>query len=399
MLNIMKKQISLLIVVLGITFNTNAQWQQIGPNGVGSIDCIAIKGNNIFAGSGNTGVYLSSNNGDSWAAVNTGLSLYSVAAFAISGDTLFAGIPNGGVYMSSNNGTNWIHTGLISGNIHTLAKKGNNFFAGALNTGIDHGVYFSTNNGQTWLRVNSGLTNTDVVSLGIIGNNIFAGTNGGGVFLSSNNGNSWVEKNTGLSDTYIYAITSIDSNIFVGTGNGIFLSTNNGSNWAPASNGIPPNSTIYAFAVIGDTIIAGTQTDSSTVFMSLDYGNNWISISDGFPNNYCVLSFATIGDTIYAGTTTDHGVWRHNISGLSDINSTYNDKRITLYPNPATDFLKIENTQGAVIEIINITGQIIQNLRTNEKNTYINISTFSKGLYFLKITNDNGTEMKKFIKM
>ena len=69
----------------------NADWVQTnGPYG-GYITCLAINGSNIFAGTDGGGVYLSSNNGSSWAAVNTGLTDNYVNALAISGSNIFAG--------------------------------------------------------------------------------------------------------------------------------------------------------------------------------------------------------------------------------------------------------------------------------------------------------------------
>ena len=40
-------------------------------------------------------------------------------------------------------------------------------------------------------RVNNGLSYSYVLSLGVSGSNIFAGTYGGGIFLSTNSGTSW----------------------------------------------------------------------------------------------------------------------------------------------------------------------------------------------------------------
>ena len=130
------------LMFLFIFFSTvivNAQWVQTnGPYG-GFIEDIAISGNNIFAGtSGSGGVYLSTNNGTSWAAVNNGLTNTSVQSLAVSGTNIFAGTQGG--------------------------------------------VFLSTNNGTSWTAVNHGLTNTSVLSLAVSGTNIFAGTWGNDIF-------------------------------------------------------------------------------------------------------------------------------------------------------------------------------------------------------------------------
>ena len=64
-----------------------------------------MSGSNIFAGT-DGGVYLSTNNGTSWTAENTGLGNQSVSSLAMSGSNIFAGT-YGGVFLSTNNGTSW----------------------------------------------------------------------------------------------------------------------------------------------------------------------------------------------------------------------------------------------------------------------------------------------------
>ena len=58
------------------------------------------------------GVYRSTDNGDSWTLVNTGLTSTDVAALAIDGSTIFAGTQSmmgqgGGMFRSTDNGDTW----------------------------------------------------------------------------------------------------------------------------------------------------------------------------------------------------------------------------------------------------------------------------------------------------
>jgi hypothetical protein len=157
----------------------------VSPNGAG--------GTNLFAGT-SVGVFLSTNNGTSWTAVNTGLTNTYVNALAVSpngagGTNLFAGTL-GGVFLSTNNGTSWTQSGLTVAYVTSFAVSpatgeagGTNLFAGTWGGG----VYLSTNNGTSWTQ--SGLTHTYVLSLAVSpatgeagGTNLFAGTEGGGVW-------------------------------------------------------------------------------------------------------------------------------------------------------------------------------------------------------------------------
>jgi hypothetical protein len=291
--------------IIGLSNIANAQWQQTSLSNT-FVDAFAIKGDTIFAGTYGDGVYLSSNNGISWSAVNTGLTNLFVNALAIKGDTIFAGT-DGGIFMSSNNGQLWAAVS-SSTTVYALAISGNNIFAGT----IGSGVYLSSNNGQLWTAVNSGLTDLNVEALAIKGDTIFAGT-GGGVFMSSNNGQLWTAVNSGLTDLNVQTLAISGNNIFVGTwSGGVYLSSNNGNSWTPMNTGII-NADVHAFAISGSNIFAGT--DGGGVFLSSNNGGLWTAVNTGL-TNFVVWSLAINGDTLFAGTFNG-GVWKRPLSELS----------------------------------------------------------------------------------
>jgi hypothetical protein len=191
-----------------------AQWVQTnGPYG-GEIQAFAASGTNLFAGT-NCGLFLTTNNGTSWTAVNTGLTGACVFSLAVSGTNLFAGNAGSGVFLSTNNGTSWtaVNTGLTNKSVGPLAISGTNLFAGT----FGGGVFLSNNSGISWTAVNTGLTNTYVFALAVSGTNVFAVTYGG-VFLSTNSGTSWTAVNTGLTGTGVLALAVSGTDVFAGTG-------------------------------------------------------------------------------------------------------------------------------------------------------------------------------------
>jgi hypothetical protein len=175
----------------------------------------------------------------------------------------------------SNQFINWtaVNTGLTNTKILTLAVNGNNIFAGTYGGGI----YFSTNNGLNWTQVNSGLWNTFVSAIDLCGGNIYAGTYGSGVFVSTNNGLNWTAVNSGLTNPNVYSLAISGSNIFAGTLGGVFLSTNNGANWTAVNSGLV-SLYIYTLAFSGSNIFAGTW---SGIFLSTDNGTNWVPVNSG----------------------------------------------------------------------------------------------------------------------
>lgn len=78
-----------------------------------------------------------------------------------------------------------------------------------------------------------------------------------------------------------------------------------------------------------------------------------------------------------------------------------NHTNIEIFPNPATNYLRIENPQNRDLsfEIFNTKGQIIKTIWKMENSYSINISELNVGLYFIRIS-ENGIRIKtlKFIK-
>ena len=70
---------------------------------------LAASGNNIFAGTNQYGVYVSSNNGINW--LQTALNNKAVDSLAVNGSTIFAGTTSG-IYLSTNSGSSWTLTAL-----------------------------------------------------------------------------------------------------------------------------------------------------------------------------------------------------------------------------------------------------------------------------------------------
>ena len=77
--------------------------------------------------------------------------------------------------------------------------------------------------------------------------------------------------------------------------------------------------------------------------------------------------------------------------------------KVALYPNPAKNTLTISdasNSANASIEITDISGRIVKSLNAGFSNELvINVSELTSGNYILKLKSENGTAVKKFIKM
>ena len=189
----MRRRVAIFLVCLGILFSfpqsSDAQWVQAKSPKGGWITDLLVRGTNIFAATREGGVFLSTDNGVSWTAVNSGLpKKIDVQCLAASGTNIFAGTVEHGVFLSTNNGASWtaINSGLpAKSSIFSLAVSGTNLFAVA--GAKQPSVFLSTDNGMNWTAANSGLPDHEVLCLAVIGTNIFAGT-----------GNVWAGKYGGV---------------------------------------------------------------------------------------------------------------------------------------------------------------------------------------------------------
>ncbi len=375
-----------------ICLSINAQWQQTSLNN-GKINCIAVSGNNIFAGSawgGYSGVYFSSNNGSSWSAPS--LTSSYVQILVINGSNIFAGTSDG-LYLSSNNGNNWtsLNNGLPSGlTVWGLSISGSNIFASlATYDGISGNLFLSSNNGSSWTQVNNGLPSACNPSLlALSGNKVFADSYNGNLYFSSNNGSIWT-----LVSNCGYKLAAIGNNIFASCYTGVHLSSDDGNSWAAVNNGLTDSTSVGDLVISGSNIFAGTN---SGVFLSSDNGSNWTAISNSGLTNTSIENLAINGSYIFA--VIDGIVWKRPLSevGIESINNK--EINIAVYPNPGTNSITVETPQKALIEINNIQGKQIKTIETRENKTIIDVSSLKSEMYYIKVKTEKGIAVKKFIK-
>ncbi len=297
----MKRSGSLLAIflILGAD-NSHAQWVQTS-SGLPNTEVIsfASSGANLFAGT-YAGVFLSTNDGTTWAAVNYGLTGADketyVNALAFLGNNLFAGT-DGGVFISTNSGGSWTpaNAGLTSPHITALAVLGKHLIAGTGNGTSP--VFLSANNGESWTAATNGPPDNWVLALAVSGTTLYAGTSNSGVSLSTDNGMNWTS--TGLRNTYVSSLAVSGTNLFAGAG-GVYLSTNGGTSWTTVNSGLPTYA-VYPLAVSGTDIFAGSE--GGGVYLSKNHGASWTPVGSGL--TYVADSTIRIGDQVTVSRGTE----------------------------------------------------------------------------------------------
>ena len=318
---IMKNITLLLFLALSTVFGpllVNAQnfWEPgYGPIGR-NVDAIVINSEgHIFAGARFPGIYRSTDNGENWYLLNTGLTSTQVFSLAVnSQDVIFAGTSDG-IFRSTNNGETWEQksVGLNQLFVSSLViNSDNHIFAG---TGSWTGrIYRSTNNGDSWeeVLIVPSPTNPTVTALHVNHNgDILAGLHGPGAYKSTDNGDNWQEVNTGLTNSYVFSFANDkDGNILTGTWGGIFRSQDNGDSWTKIDTGTLNGNALSLVVNNQGHIFAGI-IGLGGVIRSNDNGNSWVKV---FNNSLDVNAMALneeghvfAGDHLNIFRTTDNG--------------------------------------------------------------------------------------------
>lgn len=84
------------------------------------------------------------------------------------------------------------------------------------------------------------------------------------------------------------------------------------------------------------------------------------------------------------------------VVGLSDEN---NEELLSIYPNPSSDFVTIElrNTTQLNVVILDVNGKIVSDLGEINSTVNLDVSNWSKGIFFAHISNINKTEVVKLV--
>jgi photosystem II stability/assembly factor-like uncharacterized protein len=305
-----------------------------------AIYALAISGTNVVAAT-DTGVFLSDYNDPGWthnpvqqyaivyptwsASSLTGT---TVVALTIGGaNVVYAGTQGGGVFRSTDNGETWTAMNdAPSTVVNALAGQGNLYAATNQGLALYPGISGCTSPPPSaasltcpWLDIGS-FAGTTVNALAFNENsNLLAGTDDGILFLQMVPGVNGLQTfgnavNVGLAGTVVDAFTSVYSfpaenwNVYAGTWDGFFRSTDSGVTWTAMNNGMASNARVLSLAQMYQYeaypffyLFAGTLDNG--VYLSTDTGSTWTAAQNYGLTGGAVQALAVIGTTLFAGTS------------------------------------------------------------------------------------------------
>lgn len=425
------------------TTNGGSTWSQLGtlPGAIGNVISMAYAPSNpsvIYVATASQ-FFKTINGGSTWTLMGTSVPRITyITVDPLNPNRVWetnSGYTAGDkVWYSSNGGVSWSNFSGSLPNIPVNCIVYQNSTADALYIGTDVGVYFRDASMADWIPYNTGLPNVIVNELEISYNNnkLWAATFGRGLWNSDlycanpsqpgaisgltsmcagGGATSYSIASVPNATSYVWTLPggwsgSSSTNNIVGTpGNSgmITVAASNSCGLSPAQNiFVTINPLPSVNAVSSTTLLCVGQ--SATLNAS---GANSYTWNPGGAGSSIVISPSST--TSYTLTGVDGNgcsnsfVFTQNVSACTSIGSvtTLNDY-ISIFPNPFNENIillsNIENCENCIIEIYNTLGSLIHKSNITKEKTEINLSQQCSGVYFIKVSDNKGTIIKKLIK-
>ena len=284
-------------------------------------------------------------------------------------------------------------------------------------------IYKTTNGAGNWGVISPDLSNgphsgnlaygtvTSIDVSPLDSNLIYAGTDDGNVWVTQDSGTNWTLVSDTLPNLWVTKVLASSSNVSqvyvtysgyrYGEEHGhVFKSDDYGTTWNDISNNLPD---IPVNDILKDNygnLFLGTDIG---VLASADEGENWEPLGVNMPSvvvndlhiheNSEYLYVATYGRSSYKLDISN------NILSTS---STTLASAITLYPNPASDYVNlsfIEAGEDYKIEIYDALGKKVlqKNNISSSSDGRIYLNGISPGIYYINIYSDTDQTTKKLV--
>ncbi len=290
-----------------------------------------------FVAGVHSGIYLSSDSGQSWTSLLPKGGWQTVALDPTNGDNLIGATGDGVLKRSTDGGSVWAD--VLTAPIDVSTWRGTRFVPG--NTSIVYtglgslnlpdigsvdpgggGVYRSADSGASWSQANDATSadaNVRDLAVSQDGQTVYAATTNSGVLKTTNGGVAWSETNSGLPSAMFISIAIAPGSpqlVLAGTFmSGLYRSSDGGASWQAAATGVPAEATIRAIVFSPtDASLVFAADSRSGAYRSADGGLTWEQYNTGLLNRSILsLAISSDGQTLYAGTDGS-GAYRMRVS-------------------------------------------------------------------------------------
>lgn len=393
-------------LIFGSSVGRSQSWQQVTAIDSANVYSLIDHGGAMYAITENR-IFRSDDAGDSWqetaAKPNVSGIFYKLLSH---GDDIFLGTYGSGVFRTSNGGQSWQSFGSGPSQISGLTILGDSLYAGTSGSGI---FVIDLQNPTGWTSYNSGLFQMGVTTVSTSGNNLVAGA-GLYLFMRPRGAAQWfvidldgTSIQREINDTYVFG-----NHLFVGTDRGIYKGSVDGQNFGKSDIAFFPNREIVAFTSFQSQLITGLMVFSEHwVLTSDDMGADWEVRAHEYSE---IWDLHVSGNRLWAARSD--GLWYIDISswtGIGDDPAPNLPAAYQLdqnYPNPFNPATTIRYQLPAagrvVLKIFNILGSevatlIDENKPAGEHSVEFDAGTLPSGYYIYQIKSNGFESAKKML--
>ena len=143
----------------------------------------------------------------------------------------------------------------------------------------------------------------------------------------------------------------------------------------------------------------------SIIFSFASQSQDTVAISGGEASGSGGTSSYTLGQVFYTATTTGNGSISQGVQQSFELFTLSNQQLMTVnlealvYPNPSSDYVKLNITDSTLTDLnyilMNIQGKVLSSAKISSLYTPISLYGLSVGTYVLKVSQKNN-ELKTF---
>ena len=390
----MKKTLTTILITMMITLSMYSQspWVALTSGTTQVLYSTSFANDTTGWVTGAAGTILKTANGTSFTAEMSGTTNDLMTSFAVDANTVFAAGNSSTIVKTTNGGASWSAvTSPVTADFRCVffVSASIGFIGGGVSS-TSAAIIKTTDGGATWSSLTTGTSNV-IYSIyftsAMIG---YACDDHGVIINTTDGGTTWTSLTSGTTN-WLQSLyfTSLTTGYAAGRNGTILKTTNAGVSWSALTTGSTDLLGSIRFLDANNGYASGGNIagNTSTILKTHDAGATWTVESTSSTRQWSVSipSFNAgyscgLGGSIIKTTGIDAG-----------INEMQNTSSFTIAPNPCTLYTTLnfsDEQRNATVNIIDALGRLVMTQKVTSKSVTLDMSGYSKGVYFVRIQDD-----------